>query len=165
MIKQFQKQIGQAKAQVRQAFLGIVARAGSRSAQLEGLNSEVLQDVEIIQQVGFASWIPKGTKALLLPLGGKTSRSVLIASCNAPIVVEVSEGETCIYDQFGHKILLHKDGIKLVGNTEIDGTLHVKEDITSGAQISDVTSSMQDMRTAYNGHNHGNTPPPDTPMG
>ena len=149
--------ISKSLSQIRQAFLGIVARAGAK-AQIQGLADEVMDEMEIYQQVGFSSWIPEKSRVVILPLMGKSSRSIIIASTEAPIMISVEEGETCIYDQFGHQILLHKDGIKIKGDVEIVG------DLKTTGQVSDVKGSMQAMRDAYNPHTHGNSPPPSTPM-
>lgn len=155
--------ISRAIGQVRQAFFGIIARAGAK-AQITGNDGEVLDEMEIIQQVGFSSWIPKGSRVVIIPLLGKSSRSVIVGSTEAPVMITVSEGETCIYDQFGHKILLTESGVKITGDTEIDGKLTVRNDINSNGQISDSKSSMQAMRDTYNSHTNGNTPAPSQKM-
>ncbi|AZN69313.1 hypothetical protein DX910_14705 [Acinetobacter haemolyticus] len=155
--------ISRALAQVRQAFLGIVARAGIK-AQVTGNDDEVLEEMEIIQQVGFSSWIPEGSRVVIIPLLGKSSRSIIVGSTEAPVMITVSEGETCIYDQFGHQVLLTASGVKIKGDTEIDGKLTVTNDIESNGQVSDELGSMLEMREKYNIHKHGNTPVPDQLM-
>ena len=156
--------ISSSLGQIRQAFAGIVSLAGIKT-QVQGLAGEVLDDVENFQHVGFSSWIPEKSRVVVLPLMGKTSRSIIIASTEAPVMITVSEGETCIYDQFGHQVLLHKNGIKMVGDVEIvEGGLTVEKDIKSKAGISDKKGTMQAMRDAYNPHTHGNSPTPSTPM-
>lgn len=158
MIKTMQRTIAGAGKQIRQAFLGLVARGSGKSLQLKGLDNEVLQDVEVIQHVGFSSWIPEGSKVVIIPLGGKTSRAVIAGSTSAPLMVEVSEGETCIYDQFGHELRLTETGIK----TNCD--MHVGGNLTADGDVSDSKSSMQEMRDIYNEHTNGNTPPPTQKM-
>lgn len=157
MIKAMQQQVGKAAGQVRQAFLGIVARFDAGKLQLKGLSDEVLQNVDLIQHVGFASGLPIEARVVVLPLQGKTGRAVVIASRGGPVVVTVEDGQTCIYDQFGHSILLSEGGIKMVGNVEVIGDFKAQK-------VSDDTSSMQDMRQTYNSHTHGNPPPPDQAM-
>jgi phage gp45-like len=76
----------------------------------------------------------------------------------------VADGETCIYDQFGHQVLLHENGIKMTGNVEIIGGLKVLENIESEGEVSDKTGSMQQMRVTYNIHLHGSSPPPSVQM-
>ena len=164
MIRSAAAQINKAIKQLRFPMLGIIARGSSKSLQVQGLQDETLQEVELIQQVGFSSYIPKGAKVVVIPSQGKTAKSVVIATTGGAILVNVAEGETCIYDQFGHQVLLHENGIKMTGNVEIIGGLKVLENIESEGEVSDKTGSMQAMRDAYNPHTHGNSPPPSALM-
>jgi len=161
MIGSMQRQIARGMGQVRQTFLGVVARGGSKLLQLTGLADEVLDETELVQQVGFSSYIPDGCRVVVIPLQGKTSRAIVIATDGAPIVIRVDEGETCIYDQFGHAIWLKEDGAHVKGGDLFvdDGNLHVPN-----GEVIDKKSSMQEMRDIYNVHNNGNTPPPTQKM-
>ncbi|MEG2263728.1 MAG: phage baseplate assembly protein [Acinetobacter sp.] len=164
MIKSVQSQISKGLNQVRQLFLGIVARSGSKTLQLRGLADETLQEIELYQQVGFNSHIPNDAKVVVVPLQGKTSKSIVVATTGGAVVVHVAEGETCIYDQFGHQVLLTESGVKIKGNTEIEGGLKVTEGIEAGEDVSDKTGSMQGMRDVYNPHVHGNSPQTSSKM-
>ena len=164
MIRSAAAQINKAIKHLRFPKLGIIARGSSKSLQVQGLQDETLQEVELIQQVGFSSYIPKGAKVVVIPSQGKTAKSVVIATTGGAILVNVADGETCIYDQFGHQVLLHENGIKMTGNVEIIGGLKVLENIESEGEVSDKTGSMQAMRDAYNPHTHGNSPPPSALM-
>ena len=164
MMKSVGSRINKAASQIRQTFLGLVARGGSKVLQLKGFSDETLQEVELIQQVGFSSYIPEGAKVVVLPLQGKTAKSVVVATTGGAVVVNVAKGETCVYDQFGHQVLLYKDGIKMMGNVEIIGGLKVSENIESKGEVSDKTGSMQQMRVTYNIHLHGSSPPPSVQM-
>ena len=164
MMKSVGSRINKAASQIRQTFLGLVARGGSKVLQLKGFSDETLQEVELIQQVGFSSYIPEGAKVVVLPLQGKTAKSVVIATTGGKVVVNVETGQTCVYDQFGHQVLLYKDGIKMTGNVEIIGGLKVLENIESKGEVSDKTGSMQQMRVTYNIHLHGSSPPPSVQM-
>ena len=161
MIGSMQRQIARGMGQVRQTFLGIVARGGSKLLQLTGFAGEVLDETELVQQVGFSSYIPDGCRVVVIPLQGKTSRSIVIATDGAPIVIHVDEGETCIYDQFGHAIWLKEDGAHVKGGDLFvdDGNLHVPN-----GEVIDKKGSMQEMRDIYNVHNNGNTPKPNPQM-
>ena len=161
MIGSMQRQIARGMGQVRQTFLGVVARGGSKLLQLTGLADEVLDETELVQQVGFSSYIPDGCRVVVIPLQGKTSRAIVIATDGAPIVIHVDEGETCIYDQFGHAIWLKEDGAHVKGGDLFvdDGNLHVLN-----GEVIDKKGSMQEMRDIYNVHNNGNTPQPTQQM-
>ena len=158
MIGSVQRQIARGMGQVRQTFLGVVARGGSKMLQLTGLADEVLDETELVQQVGFSSYIPEGCRVVVIPLQGKTSRSIVIATDGAPIVIHVLEGETCIYDQFGHSVWLKEDGTHITGDLFVDGKVQATGDVI------DKKSSMQEMRDTYNSHKYGNSPTPDKPM-
>ena len=164
MMKSVGARIQKATSQVRQSFLGLVARGGSKTLQLKGFADETLQEVELIQQVGFSSYVPEDAKVVVIPLQGKTAKSVVIATTGGKVVVNVETGQTCVFDQFGHQVLLHENGIKMLGNVEVIGSITATENIESAKEVLDKTSSMQVMRDAYNPHTHGNTPPPSTPM-
>ena len=164
MMKSVGSRIQKAASQIRQTFLGIVARGDSKALQLKGFTDETLQEVELIQQVGFSSFVPDSARVVVIPRQGKTSKSVVVATTGGAVVVNVAKGETCIYDQFGHQVLLHENGIKMTGNVEIIGGLKVLENIESEGEVSDKTGSMQAMRDAYNPHTHGNSPPPSALM-
>lgn len=149
MIGAMQAQISKGLGQIRQAFMGLVSRGGATSVQLKGFEDEVLEDVEVIQQVGFASWIPEDVKVVLIPQQGKTAKSVVVATKGGNIVITVAEGETCIYDQHGHSVWLKEDG------THVEGDLFVNGKIEATQDIKDKKSTMQDMRDIYNSHNNG----------
>ena len=161
MIEAVQSQIQKGLGQIRQTFLGIVARGGSKMLQFTGFADEVMDEVELIQHVGFSSFVPKDARVVVIPLQGKTSKSVVIATSGGAIVVDVLEGETCIYDQFGHAIWLKEDGAHVKGGDLFidDGNLHVLN-----GEVIDKKGSMQEMREIYNEHTNGNTPTPNQKM-
>lgn len=161
MIEAVQRQIQKGLGQIRQTFLGIVARGGSKMLQFTGFADEVMDEVELIQHVGFSSFVPKDARVVVIPLQGKTSKSVVIATSGGAIVVDVLEGETCIYDQFGHAIWLKEDGAHVKGGDLFidDGNLHVLN-----GEVIDKKGSMQEMREIYNEHTNGNTPTPNQKM-
>lgn len=158
MIDAVRKQIIKAKHQVRQSFLGVVARGGSKKLQLKGFADEVLQDTEVFQQVGLATYIPENARVVVLPLQGKTSKAIVLATDGGNITINVSEGETCIYDQFGHSVWLKKEG------TFVEGDLFVNGKIEAKAEVLDQKGSMQQIRDTYNQHLNGSTTSTPTPQ-
>lgn len=161
MIEAVQRQIQKGMGQIRQTFLGIVARGGSKMLQFTGFADEVMDEIELIQHVGFSSFVPKDARVVVIPLQGKTAKSIVIATSGGAIVVDVLDGETCIYDQFGHAVWLKEDGTHIKGGDLFvdNGNLYV----TNGDVI-DKKGSMQDMRDKYNSHSNGNTPQPTPQM-
>ncbi|MDH2019008.1 phage baseplate assembly protein [Acinetobacter ursingii] len=158
MMHAISQQVKKGLGQIRQVFQGIVARGGSDVLQLTGYADETLQEVELFQQVGFSSHIPEGSRVIVIPLQGKTAKSIVVATTAGTIQINVESGETCVYDQFGHSVWLKQDGTHVAGDLFVDGN------ISSTGDVSDQKSSMQDMRDIYNGHKHGNTSVPNEQM-
>ncbi len=152
MIGAIQNQVSKGLGQIRQMFLGLVARGGADNVQIKGFEDEVLDEVEVMQQVGFSSWLPEDVKVVLIPQQGKTAKSIVVATKGGKVVINVAEGETCIYDQHGHSVWLKEDG------THVEGDLFVNGKIEAAQDIRDKKSTMQEMRDIYNRHNNG----PDT---
>lgn len=101
-LETMRREIDRAKASIRQAFRGVIAGYRHRGAepmliQGEGLAGEPLQDMEFYQHGGFVSGPPAGTKKIILPLGGKTKHSVIIATEYGQYRVEVAPGECALY--------------------------------------------------------------------
>lgn len=145
---------------IRQALIGTIKRTGNKALQVLGLSGELVDDVPLYQQVGFASWLPKDAEVILLPMSGKARNFVIVGGRDA-VAIEVAEGETVVYNQYGVELRLTKDKIKSNVSLEVDG------DITSTGDVSDKTSTMQAMRQVYNIHGHAadGTEPPANKMG
>ena len=56
---------------VRQAIIGTIKRTGNKALQVLGLSGELVDDVPLYQQVGFASWLPEDAEVIMLPMSGK----------------------------------------------------------------------------------------------
>lgn len=105
-------------------------------------------------------------------------------------LIDFGDGAQVRYDREAHElaatlpaqgkaILTCPAGLRIKGDTEVDGALTVKKDtklegtthsrgaISSDGDISDNTSSMQSMRDTYNGHGHSSNgaAPPAKKMG
>ncbi len=145
--------------QMRQALYGLIKRRGE-PLQVSGLSDELLDGVRLMQQVGFSSDLPVDSQVVMVPIGGRATNMVIIASSDAPIVVKAGEGETVIYDQFGHELRMGKDGIRSNCNFYVDG------DVISTGQVSDAQGSMTEIRQTYNTHGHSNegASPPNKQM-
>jgi len=100
--KQIRQEIERAMNGARRAFRGVVSGFRHRGKEPilvhgEGLAGEPLSDVELYQHAGFVSGLPAGTKKIVLPLGGKTVHSVIIATEYGAYRVEVGPGECALY--------------------------------------------------------------------
>lgn len=96
---------------VRAAFRGVLnlVKSGSdiQQVQVSGLADETIQDLELMQHFGFTSVPPSGTQAVVIPLGGKTTHGIIVATENGSFRVKnLKNGETAIYDSSGSTIIL-----------------------------------------------------------
>lgn len=144
MIQDIDKRIRRALSGIRQAFRGVLTRTsnapGSLLVQGEGLAGEPLQDVELFQQFGFTSNPPPGTAIIVLPMGGRTSHGIIIATENGQYRVQgLQPGETAIFNAFGDTFVF-KDG-------QIDGTtkrftLKASESMTFDSPSAEFTGAV-----------------------
>ncbi|MCQ9375145.1 phage baseplate assembly protein [Methyloversatilis sp. XJ19-13] len=167
------REISRALSGMRQAFRGVVGSyrhraAGPMLARAEGLADEQLVDVEIMQQAGLVSGLPAGTPVIVLPIGGKTAQSVIIASEHGTYRVQVAPGEVALYHltepncsvhlKAGRIVELKCDKFEISADTEVTITapiLRVSDDIevrSAGAPY-----SVNAFLAAYNGHKHTET--------
>lgn len=113
MINEVDKRIRRALAGVRQAFRGVLTRVNSapavQLAQADGLAGERLQDMELFQHYGLTSHPPPGTMALILPVGGKTSHGIVIATEHGSYRLQALQpGEVALYTDEGARIVMKR---------------------------------------------------------
>ncbi|BBF86270.1 prophage baseplate assembly protein V [Aquitalea magnusonii] len=113
MINEIDKRIRRAMAGVRQAFRGVLTRVNSgpavQLAQADGLAGERLQDNELFQHYGLTSNPPPGSMAVILPVGGKTSHGIVIATEHGSYRLKaLKTGEVALYTDEGAKIVLKR---------------------------------------------------------
>jgi len=144
----------------RARLSGLSKGAGVQLIQGKALAGETMQAAEFFQHFGFTSAPPDGTQLIVLPIGGQSAHSVVIATENGAYRVDVSPGEACIYNMWGDKIHLKQERIEVETKTyhvkateqvlyetpafnmiapgggataaNIQGSLHASEDMTAG---------------------------------
>lgn len=189
------QRINSALNRIRQAFRGVLNRVNSaaevQTIQGRGVAGEKLQDAELFQHYGFTSHPLKGTMAVVLPLNGKTSHGIVIATEHARYRLKsLKPGEVAIYTDEGSYIILRRGRIIEVNCDEYIVNARNKYqvnttdyNVTASAQakfdtpllhgtkeISDGKSTMNKMRDIHNGHDHkhgdpaGITEPPGQKM-
>lgn len=165
--------IERAASRQRPAFrarLGLLKTATRvQLANIDGLSGETQPDIEVMQHFGFTSTPPDGTQAIVLPLGGRTSASVIIATEHSSHRLKLdNRGEAAIYTDDGTLIHLKRGGqvhIKAATRvliecplTETTGDLQVGGDINAVGNITDLINgagaSMASSREVFNGHTH-----------
>lgn len=102
---------------------------GVSMVQCVGVNGEVLPDLELMQQYGLTSHPLGETQAVVLPLGGKTSQGVIIATEDGQYrIKQLAPGEVAIYSHNGDSVVL-KNGRVIEITTEtlrINATIKVE---------------------------------------
>lgn len=113
MINQISRQIQGALSRIRQAFRVVLGStdpdARVQTVQAVGIGDEKLQGVEFFQQYGFTSHPQPGTMGIVIPLGGVSSHSIIIATEHAIYRLKsLRPGEVAIYTDEGAKIVLRR---------------------------------------------------------
>ena len=107
--------IAKALAGVRLAYRAkLTGRSKGAAVQLlqaDALAGETAQAVEFFQHFGFTSGPPAGTQLIVLPLGGRTAHSVVVATENGAYRLDVQSGEACLYSQWGDKVHVRQERI------------------------------------------------------
>lgn len=114
MIKDVDKRIARAMSGVRKAFRCVIGTVNSAPnislIQGGGSAGEKVQDNEIFQHYGFTSNPPVGSQAIVLPLGGKTSQGIIIATEHGSYRIKnLNPGEVAIYTDEGDSIVLKRN--------------------------------------------------------
>lgn len=107
------RRIARFLGRVRLAFRGVinlVSAAGQvQFVQIDGVEGEQLQDVELFQHYGYTSHPPKGSMAIVLPIGGKTSHGVVIATEHGTYRLKgLESGEVALYSDEGDSVVLRR---------------------------------------------------------
>jgi len=110
------KRIRKALSGIRLAFRGVLTRitttGGVQTAQVAGLAPEGLEGIEMFQQYGFTAAPPEGAMAIVLPLGGRTSHGIVIATEHSSYRLQgLESGEVAIYTDEGTSIILKRNRI------------------------------------------------------
>lgn len=120
IVEIIRREISRALSSARLPFRGRLAQfknrtSGAMLAQGEGLAGEALQDAEMFQQAGFVSGPPAGTQVIVLPLGGKTVHSVIIATEFGQYRVAVAPGEVALYHLTEPDCWVHLKNGRIIG--------------------------------------------------
>lgn len=110
------ERISRFMARIRQAFRGKLtltqSDGGVQLAQVQGLAPEALPDIELFQHYGFTSAPPAGTMAVVVPMGGKTSHGIIVATENSAYRLQgLANGEVALYTDEGARIVLKRGKI------------------------------------------------------
>jgi phage baseplate assembly protein V len=120
MIKIIDERIRRALSGIRRTFRGVITLVQAAGAvqivQADGLSGELVQDIELFQHYGYTSNPPRGTMAVIVPVGGKTSHGIVIATEHGTYRLKnLASGEVALYDDQGQKIHITRNGIVVDG--------------------------------------------------
>lgn len=107
------QRIRRAFSNVRQGFRAVLTRVDSagdvQTVQADALAGEQLQDAELFQHYGYSANPPPGSMAVVLPLGGRSSHGVVIATEHGSYrLKQLKPGEVALYSDEGSKIVLKR---------------------------------------------------------
>lgn len=138
---------------------------------LLGDGDDTPDDIERFQQYGVTSKPFTNSEAVVLFPGGDRSHGLCVAVGDRRYrLTGLANGEVALYDDQNQVVHIKRDGIYIVsaqqvivdtpqahftGDVSIDGELYAQGDIASDGNVSDASSSMQDMRDIYNAHGAG----------
>lgn len=116
IIQMIDQRIRRAMGGLRAAFRGELTRittdGGVQTTQLGGVAGEVLEGVELFQHYGLTSVPPAGSEVIILPLGGRSTHSIAIATEHGEYRLQgLSSGEVALYTDEGTCIVLRRGKI------------------------------------------------------
>jgi phage baseplate assembly protein V len=165
--REIERRFAQARFAFRAVSTALQLALRVQRAHVDGLAGEQVPDVELFQQFGHTSAPPDGSQLIVIPLGGRTSASVIVATEHGAYRFKLNaKGEAAMYNQWGDVVHMRQDRtIHMVAATQVlidapllqvNGQIHSTGNITSDADVLDQggTKSMRGMRDVYNPHTH-----------
>jgi phage baseplate assembly protein V len=154
---------------IRKAFRGVINLVNAAGAvQIvsgTGLNGEKVLSIELFQHYGYTSNPPAGTMKVVIPIGGKTSHGIIVATEHPTARPKgFAPGESALYDDQGQMVHITRAGIFIIGAGKpvtITDTPKVRMEtdlLEVTGEVKDLCDSdgrtMSGMRDIYNGHVH-----------
>lgn len=159
---------------------------GIQKVQITGLESELLDNLDRLQEYGLTSNPPVDSECIFIALNGQRNRSVIIGTEDKRYRLKgLENGEVALYDDLGTKIHLKRDNqIQIKATTkvqidspavqithtdgqgsdcllQVDGNIVATGNISANGDITDKdetnNTTMSNMRTIFNAHTHGET--------
>jgi len=173
-------QVARVMGNVRQAFRATAASNTHGTligVEMQGLAGEPVSG-ELFQHYGFSSAPLSGAEYLVIPVGGKSSHSVVVASEDGRYRLKLQDGEVSLYTDEGdyvhmkrgrmieivtddlvfkvkNKVRFETPRVEMTGDQQVDGGIKAE------GEIADHTRTMQADRDLYNQHAHPEGPPPN----
>ena len=160
--------------------------------EMQGLAGEAVSG-ELFQHYGYASAPLPGAEYIAIPVGGNSRHTVVVASEDGRYRLRLQDGEVALYTDEGDRVHMKRGRVvevvtdtlrvtagtkvifdtplvettadlKVGGQADVVDNVTVGGDVAAGGQVADSMGTMVQIRTIYNGHNHGSWPPPNQPM-
>lgn len=163
------------KAMIGRCIIAAVSdQTKTQSLQIEAFSGDLHDEVERFQQFGFSGVPMPNAEGIVLFVAGNHDHPVVIAAENRDVRVNnLTQGESAMYNGFGHKIVLYQDRCEIITprfvvNAEneavikspkikLDGEVEGTKSIYAEQEMSDGVGSMSAMRGTFNGHDHDDT--------
>ncbi len=97
-------------------FFGNVVYSSGGNIDITG--NESIKNIEAVTPYGVAYVPPKGTRAVVLPVGN----TAVVCGISGKIPFELNEGEVGFYSSGGASIVLKNDGTVLINGQEFERT-------------------------------------------
>lgn len=181
--QQVRELVSRAVAAIRQSFRATLTRSGRAGPiiviQAEALAGEKVA-AELMQHYGFASAPRPGADMIVIPVGGNSNHSVVVASEDARYRIDLEDGEAAIYSDEGDKVHLKRGRVIEIVTEQLNinaakgvaittPELTTTGNISANGDIADGTRSMSGDRQIFNSHTHpgdsgGTTGTPNSPQ-
>ncbi|MGQ7818832.1 phage baseplate assembly protein domain-containing protein [Metapseudomonas furukawaii] len=116
------EQINRTLRNVRLALRGVLRRSETSwpniGLEVEGLAGEQVA-TELIQHYGFTSAPLPGAEMIVLPIGGRTNHSVVVATEDGRYRIQIVEGEVSLYTDEGDYIHLKRGRLVEVNTVDL----------------------------------------------
>ena len=186
MIEIIRREISRALAGLRAPFRGVLSAplkhrtTAPNLGTVEGLAGEPLPDIELMKHAGVAAGLPAGTPVIVVPVGGRSGHSVIIASDSGTYRVDVGVGEVALYHltepnchvwlKAGRVVGLRGRVIELKADEEVvldaPTTRHTGNTQTTGnAQVTGTVEAADVLAGGKSGKTHTHTETGSTTLG
>lgn len=132
-----------------------------QTAQIQTPGDQILEDVPIVQDYGFASRPKPGARVITVNLNGSSENSVIIATDDGRYRLDLEPGEAGLYTDEGDKIHLKRGRIVeiVTKKIKIDADLLVFSGTLQAAEIRDSFGTLSAFRENYLQHTHTSAAP------
>jgi len=139
--------INRALARIRLPFRGVISSVDSSGGvQLvtgTGLNGEAIEAAEMFQHYGFTSNPPDGAMKIVVPVGGRTAHSIVIATEHASYRAKLlATGELAIYSDEGDSIVLNRGRVINVTTKTLNINAEEAVNITTKTMTIEASSAV-----------------------